>query len=151
MASHLAFALAFALAAAACGQDATKLAAEIDQLKADVRDLKLVVTELQVEGQKAAVARLEGELDTIRQALERLSANDAEREQQLRETEEQLASGSVTGEQRMDIQAIRSSLVGERYAEIIQQRNNLLEREARIRKRLAEERQRLDSRLPVTR
>ena len=69
----------------------------------------------------------------------------------LRETEEQLASGAVSDEQRMDIHAIRSSLVGERYAEIIQQRNNLLEREARIRKRLAEERQRLDSRLPVTR
>jgi hypothetical protein len=151
MASHLAFALAFALAAAACGQDAAKLAAEIDQLKADVRDLKLVVTELQAERQKAAVARLEGELETVRQALERLAADDAEREQQLRETEEQLVSGSVTGEQRMDIQAIRSSLAGERYAEIIQQRNNLLEREARIRKRLAEERQRLDSRLPVTR
>jgi hypothetical protein len=151
MASHLAFALAFALAAAACGQDAAKLAAEIDQLKADVRELKRVLTELQVERQKTAVAGLEAELDAVRQALERLAADDAEREQQLRETEEQLASAAVTDEQRMDTQDIRASLVGTRYAEIIRERNNLLEREARIRKRLAEERQRLDVRLPATR
>lgn len=143
--------LAGALYAEAPVPDIAKLSEEVRQLQAEIRELKRSVAQIQLERQTALVGSLEAELQQVAESLARIDLEDAERLQSVRETEEHLNSPGLSDEQRVGSQSLRAALLGSRFSVLNKQRQVLFEREALLRRRLGEERQRLENRLPVRR
>jgi hypothetical protein len=129
----------------------TKLVDEVRQLQAEVREMKSAIAQLQLERQRAIVAQIQSELELVSDELARLEVEDTERQEQLRETETHLNSPDLSDEQRAEAQTIQVELAVTRSGEIAKRRQGLLERETQLRRRLAEERIRLESRLPARR
>lgn len=134
----------------ACGAQTERsaLVDEVRQLQAEVRELKLAIAEIQLERQRAIVADIESQLERAGSELALLTAEEADRQEQLRETETHLNSPDLSNDQRADAQAIQVAQTA-RAGEIANRRRGLLELEAQLRRRLAQAKQQLESRLPA--
>lgn len=137
-----------AAASTACGDKAfcnqfAELAATVQQLRAELKSMKLEVAELRLGSQRQLIALLASELQQVATASAELDSREAARQHETDELDQYLQQSDLSDEARLQAHATRAEVAVSRAAELESERRMLEQRDAATRKRLQAEHARL--------